>query len=186
MHGQKNIKMSEGRGFDSRWCHWNFSLTYSFQPHYGPGVDSASNGNKYQEEFPGVKAAGVLRWQPYHLHVQVVLKSGNLKLLETFRPVQACNWIALRFKSCGEIPNIKAGESPPLHVCSPALPIQSSNYTPNMNAVSPFCSLRAHCEMSCRDVKQGTVGYGRTNVSGSRTSFVIAPVRSSIHWNICI
>jgi hypothetical protein len=32
----------EGRGFDSGWCHWNFSLTQSFRPHYGPGVDSAS------------------------------------------------------------------------------------------------------------------------------------------------
>jgi hypothetical protein len=26
---------------------WNFS---SFQPHYGPGVDSASNRNEYQED----------------------------------------------------------------------------------------------------------------------------------------
>ena len=41
----------EGRGFDSRWCHWNFSLTQSFRPHYGPGVDSASNRNEYQEYF---------------------------------------------------------------------------------------------------------------------------------------
>ena len=48
----------EGRGFDSRWCHWNFSLTYSFRPHYGPEVDSASNRNEYQEYFLGVKAAG--------------------------------------------------------------------------------------------------------------------------------
>jgi hypothetical protein len=39
---------SEGRWFDSRWCHWN----------YGPGVDSASNRNEYQEHFLGVKAAG--------------------------------------------------------------------------------------------------------------------------------
>jgi hypothetical protein len=23
---------SGGRGFDSRWCHWNFSLTKSFRP----------------------------------------------------------------------------------------------------------------------------------------------------------
>ena len=30
----------------------------SFQPHYGPGVDSASNRNEYQEYFLGVKAAG--------------------------------------------------------------------------------------------------------------------------------
>ena len=46
----------EGRGFDSRWCHWNFSLT-SFRLHYGPGDDSVSNRNEYQEYFLGVKAA---------------------------------------------------------------------------------------------------------------------------------
>jgi len=45
----------EGRGFDSRWCHWNFSLTYSFRAHYGPGVDSDSNRNEYQEYFLGGK-----------------------------------------------------------------------------------------------------------------------------------
>jgi len=49
---------SEGRGLDSRWCHWNFSLTYSFRPHCGPGVDSASNRNEYQLYFLGVKPAG--------------------------------------------------------------------------------------------------------------------------------
>ena len=48
----------EGRVFDSEWCHWNFSLTKSFRPHYGPAVDSVSNGNKYQEYFLGIKAAG--------------------------------------------------------------------------------------------------------------------------------
>ena len=42
---------SEGRGFDSRWCHWNFSLIKSFRPHYCPEVDSASNRNEYQEHF---------------------------------------------------------------------------------------------------------------------------------------
>jgi hypothetical protein len=31
---------------------WNFS---SFQPHYGPGVDSASNRNEYQKPSWGVK-----------------------------------------------------------------------------------------------------------------------------------
>jgi hypothetical protein len=48
----------EGRWIDTRWCHWNFSLTYSFRPHYDPGVDSASNINDYQEYFLGIKAAG--------------------------------------------------------------------------------------------------------------------------------
>jgi hypothetical protein len=41
----------EGRGFDSRWCHWNFSFTSSFRPRYGPGVDSASNINEYQKHY---------------------------------------------------------------------------------------------------------------------------------------
>ena len=49
---------SEGHGFDSRWCHWNFSLPYSFRLHYDPGVDSASNTKEYQKYFLGVKAAG--------------------------------------------------------------------------------------------------------------------------------
>jgi len=30
----------------------------SFRSHYGPGVDSASNRNEYQEHFLGVKAVG--------------------------------------------------------------------------------------------------------------------------------
>ena len=29
-----------------------------FRSHYGPGVDSVSNRNEYQEHFLGVKAAG--------------------------------------------------------------------------------------------------------------------------------
>ena len=41
----------EGRGFDSRWCYWNFSLPLSFRPHCGPGVDSVSYRNEYQEYF---------------------------------------------------------------------------------------------------------------------------------------
>jgi hypothetical protein len=51
---------SEGRAFDSQWCHWNFSLTKFVRPHYGPGVDSASNRNEYQEysRGGGVKADG--------------------------------------------------------------------------------------------------------------------------------
>ena len=44
-----------GRGFDFRLCHWNFSLTLTFRPHYGPGVDSASNRNECQEYFLGGK-----------------------------------------------------------------------------------------------------------------------------------
>ena len=45
----------EGRGFDFRRCHWNFSMALPFRPHYGPGVDSAPNRNEYQEYFLGGK-----------------------------------------------------------------------------------------------------------------------------------
>jgi len=43
LHGGELVEAlhykSKGRGFDSRW------------PLYDPGVDSASNGNEYQEYF---------------------------------------------------------------------------------------------------------------------------------------
>ena len=42
-----------------------------------------------------IQTAGAQDWQPYHLHVKIVLKCGNLNLLEPSGPVQACNWIAL-------------------------------------------------------------------------------------------
>jgi len=48
----------EGLGFDFRWCQWNFLLTQSFRPHYGPGVDLACNRNEYQEYLLGVKTVG--------------------------------------------------------------------------------------------------------------------------------
>ena len=41
---------------EDRW--FDFSLTQSSWPHYGPGVDSASNRCEYQEYFLGVKSAG--------------------------------------------------------------------------------------------------------------------------------
>ena len=47
---------SEGCWFDYIWCHWNLSLIQSSRLHYGPGVDSASNRNEYQDNFLGVNA----------------------------------------------------------------------------------------------------------------------------------
>jgi len=48
----------KGCGFDSQLCHWNFSLTQSFQLHYCPGVYVFFNRNEYQEYFFGLKVAG--------------------------------------------------------------------------------------------------------------------------------
>jgi hypothetical protein len=54
----------EGSGFASRWCFWNFSLT-SFRPHFGSGVDSASNWNDYQVYFLVLKDLGASNsWKP--------------------------------------------------------------------------------------------------------------------------
>jgi hypothetical protein len=72
-------------------------LTLSFRPHYGPGVDSASNSNEYQVYFLGVKAVGTNGLLPYHLHVVTVFKSGSLSLLGASVPVQAINVIALPY-----------------------------------------------------------------------------------------
>ena len=73
----------------------NFLLT-SFRLHCGPGVDSASNRNEYQEYFLGGKGGRCvgLTLPPT---CATVLKSGSLSLLETSWPVQACNGIALTF-----------------------------------------------------------------------------------------
>ena len=43
----------------------------------------------------GVKATSGYGWQPYHLHVLTVFKSGSLNFLEPSGPVQGCNGIAL-------------------------------------------------------------------------------------------
>jgi hypothetical protein len=60
-----------------------------------PWVDSAFNRSENQEYFLGGK--GGRCWKPYHFPVPIVLKSGNLNLLEPSGPVQACAGIAVPF-----------------------------------------------------------------------------------------
>ena len=85
-----------GRGFDSRWCHFNFTVT-SFRSHYDPGVDSASDRNEYQVYFPEGKGGRCIRLTTLPPFCAVVMKSGNLNFLEPSGPLQACNGIALPF-----------------------------------------------------------------------------------------
>jgi len=56
----------------------------SFRSHYGPGIDSASNRNEYQEHFLGVKVAGGKGWQTYHIPVPL---SWNLGTLASWNPL---------------------------------------------------------------------------------------------------
>jgi hypothetical protein len=50
------------------------SVTYSFRPFHGPGVDSDPSENEYQEYFQEVKAAGEWGWPPQHLHVPNIME----------------------------------------------------------------------------------------------------------------
>jgi hypothetical protein len=89
-----------GRGFDSRCCHWNFSVTYSFRSHYGPGVDSACNRNEYQVYFLGGKGGRCVTLTNLRPYCAAVMKSGNLNFLETSGPLQACNGTPLPLPLC--------------------------------------------------------------------------------------
>ena len=63
----------------------------SFRSQYGPGVDSASNRNKYQEHFLGVKIGRCVRLTNLLPSCAVVMKSGNFNFLEPSGLLQACN-----------------------------------------------------------------------------------------------
>jgi hypothetical protein len=70
--------------------HWQ-----SFRPHYGPGVDSGSNGNEYQEYFLGGKVGRCVGLTTLPPSCTDYL--GSLNLLEPSGPVEASNGIALPF-----------------------------------------------------------------------------------------
>jgi len=68
-----------------------FIAIKSFRSHCGPGVDSASNRNEYQEHFLGGKGDRCVRLTTLPPSCAVVMKSGNLNFLEPSGPLQACN-----------------------------------------------------------------------------------------------
>jgi hypothetical protein len=87
---------SQGRGFDSRLCHWNFLLTKSFRPHTGPVVGSTSDRNEYQEYFLGVKRPV---WSADNLTTFMCRMSWNLGAPSYWNPRRMslfCNGITLR------------------------------------------------------------------------------------------
>jgi len=69
----------------------------SFRSYYGPGVDSASNRNEYQEHFLGVKGGRCVRLTTLAPSRAIVTKSGKLNFLEPSGPVQASNGTDLPF-----------------------------------------------------------------------------------------
>ena len=68
-----------------------FSDIKSFRSHYGPGVDSASNRNEYQEYFLGGKGGRCVRLTILPPSCAAVTESGSLNFREPSGPVEACN-----------------------------------------------------------------------------------------------
>jgi hypothetical protein len=66
-----------------------------FRSHYGPGVDSTSNRNEYQEYFLGGKCGRCVRLTTLPLKCANCLEIWEPNLLEPSGPVKACNGFAL-------------------------------------------------------------------------------------------
>ena len=85
---------SEGRGFDSRWCHWKFSF---LRPHYAHGIDSASKRNEYQEYFLGGKGGWCVGLTTLLLSCADCLEIWEPQTAGTLRACPGLKWDCFTF-----------------------------------------------------------------------------------------
>jgi hypothetical protein len=135
-------------GFDYRWYHRNFS----FRPHYGPGIESASNRKDYQKYFMGVKLPVLTTLPP-------CLEIWEIKLLEPSGSDQTCNGTASPFFCI-----IK---HQPLHISGLNGPPSGStrlHKTVNFNQLSTFIGLDCNNCTSRSWIIRNENKRGETNV----------------------
>jgi len=77
-----------------------FFIYVIFRSHYVSGLSTETGTRDISW---GKKVGGGYDWQSYHLHVQIVLKSGNLNLLDPLGPLLACKGLFEHFLVSREI-----------------------------------------------------------------------------------
>jgi len=72
-----------------------FFIDITSRPHYGPGVDSASKRNEYQQYFLGCKGGWCIGLTTLPPSCADCLEIGSLNLLEPSGPVLSCSGTVL-------------------------------------------------------------------------------------------